>query len=123
MAKLIARRVLNSENIWCLIVDDCPIGTATQRDGIASATVVYDDEIKYFNSDISLNEVLSQVTTYVRGVEQYYNEAAEAELCKVEYHNEVIAPMEHAEREAERTAERLAEPGGWCRTNDGRWIF
>jgi hypothetical protein len=100
---------MNSETIWCLIVDDCPIGTATWRDGVASATVTYDDEIKYFNNE-SFYDMLAEIAAHVRSVEQYYNDAAEAELCKVEYDNEVIAPMEHAERKAEKGKMFI---GGW----------
>ena len=113
MISLVAKRVMNSETIWCLIVDDCPIGTATWRDGIASATVTYDDEIKYFNNDESFYDMLAEIAKYVRSVEQYYNDAAEAELAKVEYHNEVIAPME--------AAERIAEHGAWDTECDPDW--
>lgn len=100
MIDFMAKRVMNSDTIWCLVLGDCPIGTATWRDGIASATVTYDDEIMYFNNDESFYDMLAEISAYIRSVEEYYNEAAEEGLMKAEYYNEVIAPMEHAERTA-----------------------
>jgi hypothetical protein len=120
MGKFSTKRVMNTEDVYCLFVDDNPIGTATWRDGIASATVTYDSEIKYFNNDESFGELIAEVGAYVRKVDAHYNDLSDAEqdeaeyfniaanydklaaAAEAEYHNEVIAPMEHAERMAER---------------------
>lgn len=114
-AEFSAKRVVNSETIWCLILDDCPIGTATWRDGIASATVVYDDVTKHFNNDESFYNMLAEIVSYVRSIEKHYNDLAEAAEAEAEYYNEVIAPM--------KAAERMAEQGQWFGVDRDEDIF
>lgn len=111
MNKFSIERVMNSETIWCIILDDYPIGTATWKDGIANATVVYNTEIKYFNSDVSLGELIAEVSAHVRKVNAHYNDLADAEQDKAEYYNiaanydkladdEAVTPMGHTERKS-----------------------
>lgn len=117
MTEFSTKRVMNTKDVYCLFVDDNPIGTATWRDGIASATVTYDDEIKYFNNDESLYDMLSEILEYIRGVEQYYNEAADEAADEAEYHNiaanyDELADAELAKEEQEAEEGRMFI-GGW----------
>lgn len=87
------KQVMNADGVRCLFVDDCPIGFATWRDGIASATVTYDGEIKYFNSD-DFYDIMVEISAYVRSVDQHYEDMA----AQTEADDEAVTPMGHTER-------------------------
>ena len=105
-ATFVAKRVEAGVPIWDIFAHGRDIGCATifdYDDEGPMATVHYDyrEDNPVTFQDETLHAVLAKVGTYLRGIDE--RDEAEA---KAEHYAEVIAPMEAAERLAERGAEQ-----------------
>ena len=94
----VAKRASASVPVWNILAHGQEIGVATVYDNEGPmATVRYHDlDMLITFQGSSIYDVLAQVGSYLRDVDEGCEVLAEAE-----YYSEVIGPMEAAEREAE----------------------
>lgn len=102
----VAKRVQAGIPIWDIFVRGTYVGVLTNLPMEASpmATVRYGGEERTF-ADGTIHAVLNQVGEWLSDIDAYMEDSAA--VHEAEYYAEVIAPMEAAERNAERFQEYL----------------